>query len=150
MNVVDGGKPFPRTGDTTVTINVEDVNDKRPRFEKETNTMYVSESLPVGEPVLTLLAEDVDRNALLEFDIVEPISARDKTGNSLMNRVGRETRQLILKTFTFSFQTLLILSSICFISKVLRLASIWSYLQGSALSIFWANIDTKKRCKDCF
>jgi hypothetical protein len=50
--------------------------------------MYVSESVPVGEPVLTLLAEDVDRNALLEYDIVEPISARDKTGNSLMNRVS--------------------------------------------------------------
>ena len=88
VNVVDGGKPFPRTGDTTVTINVEDVNDKSPKFEKETYTLYVSESVPVGEPVLSLLAEDVDRSALLEFDIVEPISARDKTGNALTNRVS--------------------------------------------------------------
>lgn len=71
-----------------VTINVEDVNDKSPKFEKETYTLYVSESVPVGEPVLSLLAEDVDRSALLEFDIVEPISARDKTGNALTNRVS--------------------------------------------------------------
>ena len=71
-----------------VTINVEDVNDKSPKFEKETYTLYVSESVPVGEPVLSLLAEDVDRSALLEFDIAEPISARDKTGNALTNRVS--------------------------------------------------------------
>ena len=50
--------------------------------------MYVLESLSVGEPVLTLVAEDVDRSAILEYDIVEPISARDKTGNSLTNRVS--------------------------------------------------------------
>ena len=62
---LDSGTPR-LTGTGTLRVIVEDVNDKRPRFEKETNTMYVSESLPVGEPVLTLLAEDVDRNALLE------------------------------------------------------------------------------------
>ena len=52
--------------------------------------MYVLESLSVGEPVLTLVAEDLDRNAILEYDIVEPISARDKTGNSLTNRVSQK------------------------------------------------------------
>ncbi len=50
-----------------------------------------------GGPVLTLLAEDVDRNALLEYDIVEPISARDKTGNSLMNRVSWCRNCLVLE-----------------------------------------------------
>ena len=55
--------------------------------------MYVLESLSVGEPVLTLMAEDLDRNALLEYDIIEPISARDKTGNSLMNRVSEWSSQ---------------------------------------------------------
>ncbi len=56
---------------------------------QDTYTMYVLESLSVGEPVLTLVAEDLDRNAILEYDIVEPISARDKTGNSLTNRVSQ-------------------------------------------------------------
>jgi hypothetical protein len=54
---------------------------------QDTYTMYVLESLTVGESVVTMTAEDVDRNALLEYDIIEPISARDKTGNSLTNRV---------------------------------------------------------------
>ncbi len=54
--------------------------------------MYVLESLSVGEPVLTLVAEDLDRNAILEYDIVEPISARDKTGNSLTNRVSQKLK----------------------------------------------------------
>ena len=60
---------------------------------QDTYTMYVLESLSVGEPVLTLMAEDLDRNALLEYDIIEPISARDKTGNSLMNRVSEWSSQ---------------------------------------------------------
>ncbi len=60
-------------------------------FFQDTYTMYVLESLSVGEPVLTLVAEDLDRNAILEYDIVEPISARDKTGNSLTNRVSKST-----------------------------------------------------------
>ena len=31
-------------------------------------------------------ADDADRNAELEYSVVEPISARDKTGNVLTNR----------------------------------------------------------------
>jgi hypothetical protein len=34
VNVVDGGKPFPRTGETMVTITIEDDNDKPPKFQK--------------------------------------------------------------------------------------------------------------------
>jgi hypothetical protein len=34
VSVVDSGKPFPRTGETLVTITVEDVNDKSPTFQK--------------------------------------------------------------------------------------------------------------------
>ena len=36
--------------------------------------------------VATLQADDADRNAELEYSVVEPISARDKTGNVLTNR----------------------------------------------------------------
>jgi hypothetical protein len=63
-------------------------------FFQDTYTMYVLESLSVGEPVLTLVAEDLDRNAILEYDIVEPISARDKTGNSLTNRVSKNRKRV--------------------------------------------------------
>ena len=41
-----------------------------------------------GQPVLKVICDDLDRNANLEYSIVEPIIARDKTGNKLNNRAG--------------------------------------------------------------
>ena len=40
----------------------------------------------LGQPVLQVEATDMDRDADLEYDIVDPITARDKTGNILTNR----------------------------------------------------------------
>ena len=88
VQAMDSGRPFGQTAEVPVTIYIEDVNDKSPKFEKEVYTMYVLESVPVGEPVLKVLADDVDRNAQLEYSLVEPITARDKTGNILTNRAG--------------------------------------------------------------
>ena len=88
VQALDSGKPFGQTGLATVQIVVQDVNDKAPKFEKDAYTMYVLESISVGEPVLKVEAEDMDSNAALEYAIVEPITARDKTGNKLKNRAG--------------------------------------------------------------
>ena len=38
--------------------------------------------------MLKVICDDLDRNANLEYSIVEPITARDKTGNKLNNRAG--------------------------------------------------------------
>ncbi len=89
----DSGKPFGQTSEATVYVAIKDVNDKYPDFEKEEYTMYVLESVPVGEPVLKVAANDVDRNANLEYSIVEPITARDKTGNILNNRAAYDFSQ---------------------------------------------------------
>ena len=88
VQAVDSGKPFGRTAEATILIQINDVNDKPPKFEKEDYTMYVSESAPVGQPVLNVRADDLDRDAKLQYSIVEPITARDKTGNVLNNRAG--------------------------------------------------------------
>ena len=42
----------------------------------------------LGQPVLQVEATDMDRGADLEYDIVDPITARDKTGNILTNRAA--------------------------------------------------------------
>ena len=42
----------------------------------------------LGQPVLQVEATDMDRDADLEYDIVDPITARDKTGNILTNRAA--------------------------------------------------------------
>jgi hypothetical protein len=43
----------------------------------------VVENEPAGHEVLTVIATDPDRNAELEYDIIEPITARDKSGSAL-------------------------------------------------------------------
>ena len=55
-------------------------------FDNNFNQTY----LPIfaGQPVLKVICDDLDRNANLEYSIVEPITARDKTGNKLNNRAG--------------------------------------------------------------
>ncbi len=88
VQALDSGKPFGQTGTTTVQVIVQDVNDKTPKFEKDAYTMYVLESISVGEPVLKVEADDMDSNADLEYAIAEPITARDKTGNKLKNRAA--------------------------------------------------------------
>ena len=70
-------------------LNVRDINNKPPKFGDDFDrTIYVQESTAVGTIVVTLSAYDEDINADLEYDIVEPIRARDKTGNVLTNRAG--------------------------------------------------------------
>merc|ERR1712223_2021754 len=50
LQAIDRGTQghFAQTAQTTVTIFIEDVNDKKPKFERETYTMYVSESTGLG------------------------------------------------------------------------------------------------------
>ena len=88
VHAIDNGEPFKQTGEATLTIFIEDINDKKPKFDEESYTAYVGESTPVGQEVLSVMALDMDRNAKLEYSIVEPISARDKTGNVLNNRAA--------------------------------------------------------------
>ena len=78
-----------RFGEAIVLLNIRDINNKPPKFGDDFDrTIYVQESTSVGEVVVQLTANDDDINADLEFDIVEPIRARDKTGNILTNRAA--------------------------------------------------------------
>ena len=80
---------YSRFGEAIVLLNIRDINNKPPEFGDDFDrTIYVQESTSVGEVVVQLTANDDDINADLEFDIVEPIRARDKTGNILTNRAA--------------------------------------------------------------
>ena len=85
VKVTDDGDPYKQTSFTNVQISVQDVNNIPPKFTEESYTEYVVENEPKGHVVLTVLAQDPDRNADLEYDIVEPIYARDKSGTKLEN-----------------------------------------------------------------
>ena len=67
---------------------MEDINNKPLVFHKELYTAYVLEKESQGYQVLTITANDRDRNVDLEYDITEPIIARDKSGTELDNVAG--------------------------------------------------------------
>lgn len=59
--------------------------NKPPVFDKEPYTAYVLENESQGYQVLTVTGSNLDRNTNLKYDIIEPIIARDKSGNELEN-----------------------------------------------------------------
>ncbi|XP_072290349.1 protocadherin alpha-3-like [Eucyclogobius newberryi] len=59
LTAVDGGKP-PRTGTTNLVINIIDVNDNAPTFEKSLYKSSLKENAPVGTVVIKLNAKDAD------------------------------------------------------------------------------------------
>ncbi|XP_055941511.1 cadherin-23-like [Argiope bruennichi] len=81
VHAVDAGNPVQQTATATVSISVEDVNNKPPKFSEDSYVKYISESANIGDEVLSVIATDPDENAKLRYSIVEPIVARDKTGS---------------------------------------------------------------------
>ncbi|XP_054723337.1 cadherin-23-like, partial [Uloborus diversus] len=81
VQAVDSGIPVQQTATGTVSIFIEDVNNKPPTFDQDTYVEYVPESTGIGEVVLTVSASDPDEDSKLRYSISEPIIARDKTGS---------------------------------------------------------------------
>ena len=48
VRAVDGGMA-PKSSDVSVTVHVDDVNDNRPQFQKETYTFYIQDPISFGE-----------------------------------------------------------------------------------------------------
>ncbi|XP_036060657.1 protocadherin beta-18-like isoform X2 [Onychomys torridus] len=79
LTAVDGGSP-PRSGTATIHILVMDINDNAPQFSQELYQTQAPENSPVGLPVVTVSAEDVDSGVNAEvtysfFDASEDIRA---------------------------------------------------------------------------
>ena len=67
---IDGGSPS-RSGSLEIAIQVIDVNDNSPLFDKFSYTLTVQEDLPVGSVVLNVSATDADtgNNARITYSI---------------------------------------------------------------------------------
>ncbi|XP_049897643.1 protocadherin alpha-3-like isoform X4 [Epinephelus moara] len=59
LMAVDGGKP-PKSGTLHITVNVQDVNDNIPVFDKPLYKATVLENTPHGATVITVHARDLD------------------------------------------------------------------------------------------
>jgi len=56
----DRGKPTPRSSSAEVIVDIVDVNDERPRFERHPYSLNVDENSPAGTEVGTVKAVDPD------------------------------------------------------------------------------------------
>ncbi|XP_023233383.1 cadherin-23-like [Centruroides sculpturatus] len=81
VHAIDAGNALQQTATATVTILIDDVNNKPPKFLKDTYVQYIPENLNIGEEVINVTAIDPDKDAKLRYSIIEPIIARDKTGS---------------------------------------------------------------------
>ncbi|XP_049604917.1 protocadherin alpha-8 isoform X14 [Syngnathus scovelli] len=62
LTAVDGGKP-PKSGSIELTVDVLDVNDNSPVFDKEVYSASLNENVPVGTVVIQVNATDMDLGA---------------------------------------------------------------------------------------
>ncbi|XP_049604973.1 protocadherin alpha-8 isoform X19 [Syngnathus scovelli] len=62
LTAVDGGKP-PKSGSIELTVDVLDVNDNSPVFDKEVYSASLNENVPVGTVVIQVNATDMDQGA---------------------------------------------------------------------------------------
>ncbi|XP_063731802.1 protocadherin alpha-8-like isoform X6 [Eleginops maclovinus] len=59
LTALDGGKP-PKSGTINIVVNVLDVNDNAPFFNKDTYSVMLKENAPVGTTVIQVNATDLD------------------------------------------------------------------------------------------
>ncbi|XP_077387462.1 protocadherin alpha-3-like isoform X17 [Festucalex cinctus] len=66
LTAVDGGKP-PKSGSIEIIVDVLDVNDNSPVFDKEVYSASLNENVPVGTIVIQVNATDLDQGANSEI-----------------------------------------------------------------------------------
>ncbi|XP_074530016.1 protocadherin alpha-5-like isoform X3 [Halichoeres trimaculatus] len=78
LTAFDGGKP-PKSGTLHITINVQDVNDNIPVFDKPLYKARVSENTPQGATVILVHAKDLDEglNGEIFYSIINHDSDND-------------------------------------------------------------------------
>ncbi|XP_066507560.1 protocadherin alpha-3-like [Hoplias malabaricus] len=67
LTALDGGKP-QKTGTLHINVNVIDVNDNKPVFNKPLYKVQIRENMAVGAKVLTLTATDLDEGTNSEVE----------------------------------------------------------------------------------
>ncbi|XP_030002157.1 protocadherin alpha-5-like [Sphaeramia orbicularis] len=78
LTAVDGGKP-PKSGTLHITVNVQDVNDNIPVFDKSLYKVAVPENAPRGTSLISVHARDLDEG--LNGEIIYSFINHDNDDN---------------------------------------------------------------------
>lgn len=66
----DWGSPYRRQAEMTVHVQLRDVNDHRPLFERVDCVGQVLDSVPLDTPIITLSALDFDAGSTVRYLMV--------------------------------------------------------------------------------
>ncbi|XP_076149214.1 protocadherin alpha-4-like [Alosa pseudoharengus] len=75
LTAIDGGNP-PKSGTSQIRINILDINDNAPVFNRPLYKASVSENVPVGTTIVNINASDIDEG--LNSEIVYYLSKKDQ------------------------------------------------------------------------
>ncbi|XP_060561268.1 LOW QUALITY PROTEIN: protocadherin Fat 1-like [Ruditapes philippinarum] len=70
IRVSDWGTPYPRENEMIFTINLQDVNDNTPQFEKKDCSGYISRDAPINTEIIIVAAIDFDVNDIIQYRII--------------------------------------------------------------------------------
>ncbi|XP_035210796.1 cadherin-23-like isoform X2 [Stegodyphus dumicola] len=86
-----------QTSTATLSVRIDDVNDNKPHFQKRYYRQAVTENTKPGSPIVTVVAEDADKNRSLIYslqgspDIIGLVGMDKKSGEvSVSNKIDRE------------------------------------------------------------
>ncbi|CAD6998912.1 unnamed protein product [Ceratitis capitata] len=91
VTATDGGEP-PLSSNLTILVEVQDVNDNPPMFERNEYSVKVLESLPINSQILQVTAIDLDtgNNARITYRLVSSYS-NGHSVNSTLSKLSTPT-----------------------------------------------------------
>ncbi|KAM6923457.1 uncharacterized protein FYW49_005903 [Xenentodon cancila] len=94
LTAVDGGTPV-NSGTSEIIINVLDINDNFPTFEKTLHKTTITENAPIGTTVITVTATDEDEGP--NKDIVYLLNSKDQDHILEVFEIDSKTGTIIVK-----------------------------------------------------
>uniref|UniRef100_A0A8C9U158 FAT atypical cadherin 3 n=1 Tax=Scleropages formosus TaxID=113540 RepID=A0A8C9U158_SCLFO len=65
----DWGSPYRRESEVNVTVHLQNINDNKPLFERTDCRGVISRDFPVGQPIITMSAIDIDEPESITYKI---------------------------------------------------------------------------------
>ena len=91
----DWGEPLRRESQTSIKVIVNDVNDNRPQFLRNSCTGWIASTTPVGSPIVSFKAVDLDTRSVVTYRIANHY---EQNCWSINKRSGLLTLNCDLKT----------------------------------------------------